>query len=247
MAYITCEDLSLGYDGNRVAQHIHFQIGAGDYLCIVGENGAGKSTLVKTLLHLIEPLSGKIITGDGLEAYEIGYLPQHTQIQRDFPASVWEVVLSGTLSRCRKHPFYCKRQKKMAEENMRKMNIWDLRKVCYRNLSGGQQQRVLLARALCATTKMILLDEPVTGLDPKVTAEFYYLIKMLNDQGITIIMVSHDVHSAIRDASHILHMGKEKVFFGKKEDYLKSDAWRTFERIGGNIDEPDYITASILS
>lgn len=233
MAYITCEDLALGYDNAAIIDHIQFEVKEGDYLCIVGENGAGKSTLMKTLLHLIEPISGKIITGDGLKPYEIGYLPQQTIVQRDFPASVWEIVLSGTLSRCGKRPFFSKREKKIAEENMKRMSVWELRKKCYRNLSGGQQQRVLLARALCATTKLLLLDEPVTGLDPKVTAEFYQLIARLNQSGITIIMVSHDIQAAMKYASHILHMGRNQVFFGKKEDYLKSDAWQVFSNAGG--------------
>lgn len=241
MAYITCEDLSLGYDGNTVAENIHFKVSEGDYLCIVGENGAGKSTLIKTLLHLIEPISGEIITGDGLKPYEIGYLPQQTQVQKDFPASVWEVVLSGTISQCGNRPFYHKKQKIIAEENMKKMNIWHLRKKCYRNLSGGQQQRVLLARALSATTKLILLDEPVTGLDPKATAEFYQVVKELNQNGIAIIMVSHDVHVAIKYASHVLHMGKKQMFFGKKEAYLQSDAWKMFHNIGGEEHECDVI------
>lgn len=233
MAYITCEDLTLGYENSAIMDHVQFEVKEGDYLCIVGENGAGKSTLMKTLLHLIEPISGRIITGDGLRPYEIGYLPQQTLVQRDFPASVWEIVLSGTLSRCGKRPFFSKKEKKFAEENMKRMSVWELRKKCYRNLSGGQQQRVLLARALCATTKLLLLDEPVTGLDPKVTAEFYQLIQRLNDSGITIIMVSHDLQAATKYASHILHMGKQHMFFGSKSAYLKSDAWQVFSKAGG--------------
>lgn len=237
MAYITCEDLSLGYDGSCVAEHINFEVNKGDYLCVVGENGAGKSTLIKTFLNLVSPISGKIKTGDGLKPYEIGYLPQQTVVQKDFPASVWEIVLSGTLSRCGKRPFFGKEEKRIAEENLKKMDILDLKKQCYRNLSGGQQQRVLLARALCATTKLLLLDEPVTGLDPRVTAEFYQVIKKLNKEGITVIMVSHDVQAASVYASHVLHLEKDKSFFGKKEDYMKSDAWKEFQYMGGGINE----------
>lgn len=237
MAYITCDDLTLGYDGSVVTENLSFELNQGDYLCIVGENGAGKSTLVKTLLRLIKPLKGELTTGDGLKPYEIGYLPQQTQVQKDFPASVGEIVLSGTLARCKGRPWYGKKEKQEAEENMKRMEVWDLRKKCYRNLSGGQQQRVLLARALCATKKLLLLDEPVTGLDPKVTAGFYQLVKELNDSGITIIMVSHDVQAAVRDASHILHLGKSPLFFGKTQDYLKSDAWKIFESAGGGENE----------
>ncbi|NLL77208.1 MAG: metal ABC transporter ATP-binding protein [Clostridiales bacterium] len=233
MAYITCEDLTLGYDGIVIAEHIRFEVNKGNYLYVVGENGSGKSTLIKTLLHLMEPLSGRISTGDGLKPHEIGYLPQQTAVQKDFPASVWEIVLSGTLSRCGIRPFFQKTEKKIAEENMKSMAVWELRNKCYRNLSGGQQQRVMLARALCATTKMLLLDEPVTGLDPKVTVEFYSMIQELNRRGIAIIMVSHDIKAAVRYASHILHVEKTQSFFGSKEEYLRSDAWKMFQYAGG--------------
>ncbi|MCI9140233.1 metal ABC transporter ATP-binding protein [bacterium 1XD42-8] len=229
MAYMSCKNLVLGYDGRAVTRDLTFEVNKGDYLCIVGENGAGKSTLIKTLLGLMEPLEGSITTDEGLKTYEIGYLPQQTVVQRDFPASVWEIVLSGTLAKCGRRPFYSRQEKKDAEENMKKMSIWELRKKCYRNLSGGQQQRVLLARALCATTKLLLLDEPVSGLDPKVTTEFYQLVEGLNKEGITIIMVSHDIHAAVQYANYILHINQKQFFFGEKEAYLKSEEWKLFQ------------------
>ena len=176
MAQLTCQNLRVGYDGKSVLQDLSFEVFAGDYLCIVGENGSGKSPLMKTILGLQPPISGRILTGDGLRKNEIGYLPQQTVVQKDFPASVREIVLSGCQGRCGSRPFYSKEEKQLAEENIRKMQIDKLSKRCYRELSGGQQQRVLLARALCATQKMLLLDEPVSGLDPKVTAEMYRLI-----------------------------------------------------------------------
>ena len=237
MAYITCDQVAVGYDGHIISENIQMEVNKGDYLCIVGENGAGKSTLMKTILNLIKPIKGTITMGDGLTLSEIGYLPQQTAIQKEFPASVKEIVLSGTLSKCGLRPFYTKREKQLAEENMKRMEIWDLRKKCYRNLSGGQQQRVLLARALCATSKLLILDEPVTGLDPKVTKEFYQLVKRLNDSGITIIMISHDVKIALTYASHILHVGKKQLFYGKKEDYITSDAWKMFQWTEGGIIE----------
>ncbi len=227
MAFITVTDLSLGYDAQVVAKGLNFSVSKGDYLCIVGENGSGKTTLMKTLLHLKEPISGKIETGDGLMKNEIGYLPQQTIVQKDFPASVREIVLSGCQGRCGMRPFYSKEEKKLAKENMERMGITDLAGRCYRNLSGGQQQRVLLARALCATRKVLLLDEPVAGLDPKVTGQMYDLIDELNKEGITIIMISHDIAAAVKYASHILHIGDE-VFFGSKEDYLKSESGKIF-------------------
>ena len=200
MAQLTCKNLTLGYDNRAIQEDLNFSIDAGDYLCIVGENGSGKSTLMKTLLHLQPPISGTIELGDGLKKNEIGYLPQQTLVQRDFPASVREIVLSGCQSRCGLRPFYNKEEKRVAQKAMEKMMIQDLADHCYRELSGGQQQRVLLARALCAAQKILLLDEPVSGLDPRVTAEMYQLIKDLNKKdGITIIMISHDIAAAVKE------------------------------------------------
>ena len=236
MAQLTCQNLCVGYDGKPVLQDLSFQVFAGDYLCVVGENGSGKSTLMKTILGLQPPISGRILTGDGLRKNEIGYLPQQTMVQKDFPASVREIVLSGCQGRCGSRPFYNNEEKQLAAEAMEKMQITRLARRCYRELSGGQQQRVLLARALCATQKMLLLDEPVSGLDPKVTAEMYTLIEKLNrEDGITVIMISHDITAAVKYASHILHIG-DTVFFGTKTAYLQSPQGRLFDvKKGGDI------------
>ena len=228
MAQLTCQDLCVGYEGKPVLKDLDLAVFAGDYLCIVGENGSGKSTLMKTILGLQPPIRGRVLTGDGLRNNEIGYLPQQTQVQKDFPASVREIVLSGCQGRCGIRPFYTREEKALAADAMEKMQIAPLAKRCYRTLSGGQQQRVLLARALCATRKMLLLDEPVSGLDPKVTAEMYALIHRLNaEEGITIVMISHDLSAALRYATHILHIG-DTVFFGTKAAYLDefSQAWQ---------------------
>ena len=219
MAQISCKKLSVGYGSNVLVKNLSFSVNKGDYLYILGDNGSGKTTLMQTLLHLIKPISGSITTGDGLLSDEIGYLPQQTEAQKDFPASVREIVLSGNQSSCGKRPFYTKEEKQLAKDNMKKMGLYELRKRCYRELSGGQQQRVLLARALCATQKMLLLDEPVTGLDPKVSVEMYELIEELHKEGITIIMISHDMEAAVKYATHILHIGND-TFFGTKEEYL---------------------------
>ena len=227
MALLSAEKLDLGYEGQTIVKGLDFSVNAGDYLCIVGENGSGKTTLMKALLHLQEPISGQIVMGDGLKRNEIGYLPQMTVVQKDFPASVKEIVLSGFQGRCGLRPFYSREEKQLADENMARMGIQYLERHCYRDLSGGQQQRVLLARALCATRKLLLLDEPVSGLDPKVTAELYSLIAELNQEGITVIMISHDIAAAVRYASHILHIGGS-VFFGTKNEYLKSDIGRFY-------------------
>ncbi len=220
MAQLICENLTLGYNSKVILENLSFSVNSGDYLCIVGENGSGKSTLMKTLLHLLKPLGGSIRTGDGLLADEIGYLPQQTEVQRDFPASVREIVLSGCQSRCGRRPFYNKAEKQLAHDTMEKLGILPLKHRCYRELSGGQQQRVLLARALCATQKMLLLDEPVTGLDPQATKEMYELIKTLNDDGITIIMISHDIETALQYATHILDIG-HKIYFGEAKNYVR--------------------------
>ena len=231
MALISCKDLTMRYENQVAVDHVTFQIQEGDYLCIVGENGSGKSTLLKGLLGLLHPASGSITYGDGLKRNMIGYLPQQTVVQKDFPASVWEVVLSGCLNRRGLRPFYSTAERQRARENIARMDIGAIVKSCYRDLSGGQQQRVLLARALCATEKLLLLDEPVTGLDPVATAELYALIRQLNRQGVTIVMVSHDINCSVHNAGKILHMGTGVQFFGSSEDYCSSPLGQRF--LGG--------------
>ena len=226
MPQIICENASLGYENRPIVKDLNFTVNAGDYLCILGENGSGKSTLMKTILNLTPPLAGSIRMED-LKSTEIGYLPQQTQVQRDFPASVQEIVLSGFQGRCGLRPFYTKAEKALASENLERMGMAQFARKCYRDLSGGQQQRVLLARALCATRKCLLLDEPVSGLDPKATAQMYEIIAELHREGITIIMISHDLNAALDDATHVLHIG-EKLFFGTREEYLCSGIGHSF-------------------
>ncbi len=228
MALIKTENFSLGYEGHVIVEDLNFEVNEGDYLCIVGENGSGKSTLMKTLLGLKSKMGGALIFGNGLRKNQIGYLPQQTLTQRDFPASAYEVVISGCLNRSGLFPFYSSRQKESARYNMKLLGITDLAGRCYRELSGGQQQRVLLARALCASSKLLILDEPVSGLDPKVTQEMYSIIEHLNSCGVTIVMVSHDIEASIKYASHILHISHKPLFFGRTEDYLKSDVFKVF-------------------
>lgn len=229
---ITCKNVSFDYEGNYVLNNLNFVIEKNDYLCIVGKNGAGKSTLIKGLLNIKQPSNGKIVMENGLLPNEIGYLPQQTDTQKDFPASVYEVVLSGCLNRLGMKPFYTKKEKNIVQENLDRMGISNLKNHCYRELSGGQQQRVLLARALCATKKMILLDEPVAGLDPVVTKELYSLIKKINeDLGITIVMVSHDIKMVVEDSKHILHISDSNIFYGTTNEYINSDLGKRF--IGG--------------
>lgn len=231
MPQIICRDLVLGYDKKIVTENISFDINRGDYLCIVGENGSGKSTLMKALLGLISVMDGKIELSDGLLSGDIGYLPQQTEHQRDFPASVEEVVLSGCIGHKGFLPIYRLSDRIRAHNNLRKLSIDGLQKRPYRELSGGQRQRVLLARALCAADKMILMDEPVSGLDPSAAAEMYKIIEALNrEDGMTVIMVSHDISAAIKYATHVLHLGHEPLFFGTKEDYIKSGIY-----VGGAV------------
>ena len=232
MAILKCENASFAYDGRTVLENVSFSLDAGAYLCVVGENGSGKSTLIKGLLGLKAPESGTISYLDGLRSTEIGYLPQQTRAQRDFPASVSEVVLSGCLNRLGGRFHYGREEKERAAENMERMGIDELKNASYQELSGGQQQRVLLARALCATKRLLLLDEPVTGLDPIATGEMYNLIKLVNlCDGISVIMVSHDIHEAVRYATHILHLGHKQLFFGTSAEYRESSLARRF--LGG--------------
>lgn len=235
MSQLICKNLALGYEGTTVLSDLSFSVEAGDYLCVVGENGTGKSTLIKGLLHLKAPLQGTVEAGDGLLFREIGYLPQQSSVQRDFPAGVWEVVLSGRLNALNGRLFYRKQDREAAEKALETFEISHLRNCSYRTLSGGQQQRVLLARALCAAKKLLLLDEPVTGLDPVAAAELYALLKRINrENGITIIMVSHDL-SALQYATKILHLGQTDKFFGTLEAYRASEMGRHFLP-GGTFD-----------
>ena len=221
MAQLICKNVSVGNEGKVLFSGLTFEVQKGEYLCILGENGSGKTTLMKTLLGLQAPLEGEICFSDGLNQKEIAYLPQQTMVQRDFPASVEEIVRTGLLGRMGLFPFYRKKDRRLAEMAMEKMGILSLRGQSYRKLSGGQQQRVLLARALCATQKLILLDEPVTGLDPQATEKLYQQIGQLNQEGITVIMISHDLSAAIRYASHILYLG-DSLIYGGTEDFLHS-------------------------
>lgn len=226
---LTCQDTAFSYDGKVVVEHLNFQMNAGDYLCVVGENGAGKTTLIRGILGLIPCSSGRLFLDDSVAATEVGYLPQKTEVQRDFPASVFEVVLSGRLNKRGLKPFYSKADKQIAADKLKQLNIEDLKRKSFRELSGGQQQRVLLARALCAADKLLLLDEPVAGLDPLATRDFYQLIDDINRTlGIGIIMVSHNITDIMPYATHILHLGGEQLFFGTAREYRQSDAGRRF-------------------
>ena len=229
---IDCRDAALGYEGRPIWEHLSFRVRRGDYLCIVGDNGSGKSTLLKSLLGLLRPLSGEIRLDESLRRGAIGYLPQQTRAQKDFPATVSEVVLSGFLSARGWRFFYTPAQKSQALQHMGKLGILELKDRCYRELSGGQQQRVLLARALCAAGELLILDEPVTGLDPAAAQELYRTLEYLNKQeGLAIVAVTHDIRSALRYADHILHAGHGTYFFGTAADYLTSP-WG--KRFGGD-------------
>lgn len=232
MALISCKNVSMGYEGRKVLENINFEVSEGDYLCIIGENGSGKSTLMKGILKLKNVTAGSITFGEGLKENEIGYLPQVSSIQKDFPASIYEVVLSGRLNRLKWRPFFSLKDKEVALEKIEMMGITPIMHKSFQELSGGQRQRVLFARALCATQKIVLLDEPTAGLDPVVTAEMYRLITEINrEYGITVVMISHDIQTAIKYASHILHLGNKQLFFGEVDEYLQSHIGR--EYVGG--------------
>ena len=223
MRLLECDSVTIGYPGKVLATNLSFAVDSGDCLCVVGENGAGKSTLIRTLLHLQPPLRGQIRL-QGIRSQEIGYLPQATAIPDDFPATVWEVVLSGCLSKCGWHPFYGRREKELAQRQLSRLGLTELRNHSYRDLSGGQRQRTLLARALCAAKHLLLLDEPVAGLDTAIQAEFYRLVRSLREEDeMGIIMVSHDLHGALGQATHVLHLASN-LFYGTRDEYLKTPA-----------------------
>ncbi len=231
---IVCRDVSLGYEGQSVLSHLDLTIRAGDYLCIVGDNGSGKSTLLRGLLGLLAPLSGTIDRSPELQRGAIGYLPQQTRAQRDFPATVYEVVLSGCLNQKKTRFFYSAAQKSAALMNLGKLGVLELKDQCYRDLSGGQQQRVLLARALCAASKLLILDEPITGLDPAAAQDLYKILSYLNrKEGMAVVMVTHDLKAALQSTRTVLHIGRSSYFLGSAADYLASPLGKRFQEVEG--------------
>lgn len=234
MSAVSVSNVTLSYDNLTVAEHVSFDVEFGDYVCIVGENGTGKSTLLKTIVGIHQPKSGHILFDCDIRNGDIGYLPQQTVVRDDFPASVGEIVLSGCLGLLGKRPFFGAEERRIADKNMDLLGISDLKKTSFRELSGGQRQRVLLAKALCCARKILVLDEPVTGLDPLVTADMYSILRLINGEGVTIIMVSHEIGEAVKQASKILHLKHGVEFYGKTEDYLKSSVGKLFT--GGGSD-----------
>lgn len=229
---LKCEHVDFGYDNQDAVVDVSLEVNTGDYICIVGENGSGKSTLMKGILGLLKPTGGKLLVSDELKKAGIGYLPQQTAAQKDFPATVQEVVLSGCLSKRGSRPFYSGAERRVADFNMERLGISDLRKSCYRDLSGGQQQRTLIARALCATDKLLVLDEPITGLDPSSAQEFYQIVRRLNrEEQVAILMVSHDIGNIVKQADKILHLSQKVVFYGAASDYVRSGIGHRF--LGG--------------
>ena len=225
---ICCKNVSLGYNGYIAAQNLNFSVNTGDFLLLAGENGSGKSTLIKGLLRLLTPMEGTIIFGEDFKRFHTGYLSQETAAKHDFPAGVFEIVLSGNLGKMNFRPFYTKAEKRKVEENMRLLGITDLKGKCFRELSGGQQRRVLLARSLCAAEKLLILDEPFSGLDPLISAELYSLLTKINrETGMTVIMSSHDVEASYC-ATHVLHLQKRQAFFGAIEEYRNSETGKRF-------------------
>lgn len=235
MTLIKCNGLTLGYDKKQIAPPITLEVREGDFIAITGENGAGKSTLVKTLLGLTPPLSGEVVFEGGVTARDVGYLPQSAFVQRDFPATVYEVVLSGCIGKTGILPFYSKAHKQKARDSMLTLGIWDMRNRPFSELSGGQAQRVLLCRALCAAGKLLLLDEPVAGLDPAATHEMYDAVASLQRSGIAVLMVSHDICTTLGYAARILHLGRKEIFLGSTQQYRRSDVGHEFIFAHGGI------------
>ena len=227
MALVEVKNLTIGYNSKPVATNINFEINKGDILCILGENGAGKTTLIKTILGVIKPLSGEMNISEDIKEHRFGYLPQKSENQDDFPAVCKEIVLSGCINRKKFKLFFNKEDKAIAEKNMELLGVKELANKPFNILSGGQKQRVLIARSLCATEKILFLDEPLTGLDPKIVDDFYNIVSMLHEQGITIVMISHELHTSLHLANYVLYIGEECIFT-KKEDFVNSEIGKRF-------------------
>ena len=235
MSLIKCCNIEFKYDSKQILKDVSFEINNGDYVCIVGENGTGKSTLLNIISGVLKPSAGNVEFADKVLKKKIGYLPQQNQIQNNFPASVYEVVLSGCVNKLKLFPFYTRREKQIATYNINLLGISDIKNKSFHELSGGQKQRVLLARALCSSENILLLDEPVSGLDPVVTESFYDTLQHLNvEHGTTIVMVSHDIKKSLEYATHILFLQQETFVFGKKCDFSDMELLKNV--IGGSHD-----------
>ena len=233
MKIIECRKLNIGYVDKLVCTNISFSVEKGQYVCIIGENGSGKSTLIKTILGLNKPLSGRVIFGGHFNKSHVGYLPQQTEFQKDFPATVREIVMSGFLGRMGFRPFYNKVEKEKCGKILSQLGATDYQDKSFKDLSGGQQQRVLLARALCATDELLVLDEPTNGLDVRTIKHFYELISKLNrENGLTVLMVTHSIENVIKYATHIIYLKDNMEFVGSKEEFLNSEHAKYF-KLGG--------------
>lgn len=230
---LECENLSVSFDGRKILDNVSFFVEERDFLCIVGENGTGKTTLTNAILGLV-PISGGSIRLNGISKSDIGYLPQKLKAESGFPASVSEIVLSGFVGKSFFRPFYSRMQRCKAEDSMKLLSVYELRRRSFSELSGGQQQRVLLARAVCASEKLVMLDEPVTGLDAASSDGFYKLIVHLNtDHGMAVIMVSHDIRRAVKYCGKVLHLGHGVQFFGSSGEYAKTELYARYAKAEG--------------
>jgi len=230
MKIIECKKLNIGYADKLVCSNITFSVEKGQYVCIIGENGSGKSTLIKTILGLNKPLNGRVVFGGHFNKSHVGYLPQQTEFQKDFPATVREIVMSGFLGRMGFRPFYNKVEKEKCNKILSQLGATDYQDKSFKDLSGGQQQRVLLARALCATDELLVLDEPTNGLDARAIRHFYELIDKLNrDNGLTVVMVTHSVENVIKYATHVVYLKDTMEFAGAKEEFLNSEYAKYFK------------------
>lgn len=222
MPLIEFKDLCIGYEHKVIIKNINLEINDGEYVCVFGDNGVGKTTFLKTILGLIPPLSGSIIIEDTFNKKEVGYLPQRMQLKPEFPASCFEIVLSGCVNRLKIWPFYRKSHRDLAIEKMKLLGVANLKDKPFRVLSGGQQQRILLARALCATDRLLILDEPFTGLDYHAAKSLYDLLEKINKQlNVTIIVVSHFMEDILAYSTKVVHLSKEEVFCGTPEQYVQ--------------------------
>lgn len=218
---IEVKNLTLGYGSHVVLKNLNFKIDDGDFVCVVGPNGSGKSTLIKGILGLIKPIKGNV-KFNNLKQNFIGYMPQETVVDKNFPASCYEIVLSGTLNRLGFISFYTDNEKKIANESLKLLGISDLKDKNFCDLSGGQRQKVLLARSLCATSKLLILDEPSNNLDSKSKKDLYNIVSDLNkNRGITVIMITHDLDHNNLIGNKILSLREDDVFYGETNEFIR--------------------------
>ncbi|MBQ4354189.1 MAG: ATP-binding cassette domain-containing protein [Clostridia bacterium] len=213
-ALLTCQNLTVGYEGVRLCTDISFTLHTGEYMSIIGPSGIGKSALAGTILGVQKPAEGEVIYENGMQRTDIGCLPQEQVIRSS--VTVREVVLEGCLHHTKKW-FVGRAEKEFAMHNLERVGLADFAKRRFGDLSGGQRQRVLLARALCSAKKLLILDEPMHGLDAYAKDEIFHEIVKINESGIAVMLIDANAVDGT-----VLHLSDRQLFCGSVTDYIRS-------------------------